>query len=78
MPQLSIEKDLENYDISKFYEYSHIAMDYDPEYQNSVHNKFSEDSVYKIRNNFIFGILNYDILSELNIPTSFIINFSIK
>lgn len=71
-PQLSIEKDLKNYDISKFLEYSNITMDYDLEYEYSVHKNFDENTFYKIENNFIFGILNYDILSELNIPTSFI------
>ena len=71
-PKLSIEKDLKNYDISKFLEYSNITMDYDLEYEYSVHKNFDENTFYKIENNFIFGILNYDILSELNIPTSFI------
>ena len=47
-------------------------MDYDLEYEYSVHKNFDENTFYKIENNFIFGILNYDILSELNIPTSFI------
>lgn len=72
MPQLTIEKDLENYEISRFFENSEISMDYDLEHDNAVYKNYDPQEVYFIKNNFIFGILNYDILSELNIPTSFI------
>jgi len=72
MPMLTIEKELENYEISRLYEYTEISMDYDLEYDNSVYGKYDTTDTYTIKNNFIFGILNYDILSELNIPNSYI------
>jgi hypothetical protein len=47
-------------------------MDFDTEYDYSIQKNLALDETYIIQNNFILGILNYDILSELNIPTSFI------
>jgi len=72
MPSLAIEKEMESYEISRFFEYTDISMDYDLDYESAVYKAIDPQEAYCIKNGFIFGILNYDILSELNIPTSFI------
>jgi hypothetical protein len=71
MPQLTIEKEMEYYEISRLFESSEISMDYDPEFDHAIHKNYNDDDAYFIKDNFIFGLLNYDILAELNIPTSY-------
>jgi len=71
-PSLAMEKEMESYEISRFFEYTEISMDFDLEYENAVYNAYNQQDAYFINNNFIFGILNSDMLSDLSIPTTFI------
>jgi len=72
LPTVSLRKYDENFNVHKLLEHIDISFDYDLNYENDfIENRFDENAI-TIKNNFIIGLLNLDLLTEFSLPISFI------
>lgn len=71
MNDVIIKKDEENFRIGNLEEYIKISFNHDPMFENSF-KVTPESNDFIIKDDFLLAIINLDILTDLNIPTTFL------